>query len=141
MLFVRAHGAREGRDPIPLPELRGDDHRAMRALPGPERALPVPEVQLRGTVGGAVGQVAVLFRLMPQGVETDLNEVAKAVRTTLPGGVTIRGMQVKDIAFGLKSLLVSVVMDDAGGVLESTERAFAKVPHVESVEVMEEGLL
>lgn len=88
-----------------------------------------------------MGQVAVLFRLMPQGVETDFNEVAKAVRTALPTGVTIRGMQVKDIAFGLKSLLVSVVMDDAGGVLDSTERAFAKVPHVESVEVMEEGLL
>jgi elongation factor 1-beta len=88
-----------------------------------------------------VGQVAVLFRLMPQGVETDLNEVAKGVRSALPTGVTVRGMQVKDIAFGLKSLLVSVVMDDAGGILESTERAFSKVPHVESVEVMEEGLL
>jgi len=50
-------------------------------------------------------------------------------------------MQVKDIAYGLKSLLVSVVMADAGGILESVEHAFAKVPHVESVEVMEEGLL
>jgi elongation factor 1-beta len=88
-----------------------------------------------------MGQVAVLFRLMPQGVETDLNEMAKGVRASVPTGVTIRGMQVKDIAFGLKSLLVSAVMDDTGGVLESTERAFAKVPHVESVEVMEEGLL
>jgi translation elongation factor EF-1beta len=36
---------------------------------------------------------------------------------------------------------VSVVMADAGGILESVEHAFAKVPHVESVEVMEEGLL
>jgi elongation factor 1-beta len=88
-----------------------------------------------------VGQVAVLFRLMPQGVETDMNEIAKGVRSSVPVGVTVRGMQVKDIAYGLKSLLVSVVMDDTGGVLESTERAFAKVPHVESVEVMEEGLL
>jgi len=88
-----------------------------------------------------MGQVAVLFRLMPQGVETDLNEVAKGVRAVLPEGVTIRGMQVKDIAFGLKSLLVAVVMNDSGGVLEMTERGFAKVPHVESVEVMEEGLL
>jgi len=33
------------------------------------------------------------------------------------------------------------VMADTGGILESTENAFAKVPHVESVEVMEEGLL
>jgi elongation factor 1-beta len=88
-----------------------------------------------------MGQVAVLLRLMPQGVETDLNEVAKGVRGAIPAGVTIRGMQVKDIAFGLKSLLVAVVMSDAGGLLEMTERSLAKVPHVESVEVMEQGLL
>jgi elongation factor 1-beta len=88
-----------------------------------------------------MGQVAVLFRLMPQGVETDMRQLAEGVRTSVPKGVTIRGMQVKDIAFGLKSLLVSVVMDDAGGYLDSTEQALAKVPHVESVEVMEEGLL
>ena len=88
-----------------------------------------------------MGQVAVLFRLMPQSVETDMEAIAKAVKPTLPAGVTVRGMQVKDIAFGLKSLLVSVVMADTGGILESTEQALAKIPHVESVEVMEEGLL
>ena len=88
-----------------------------------------------------MGQVAVLFRLMPSGVETDLNVIANGVRSSLPSGVRVRGLQVKDIAFGLKSLLVSVVMDDVGGILESTEHAFAKIPHVESVEVMEEGLL
>jgi elongation factor 1-beta len=88
-----------------------------------------------------VGKVAVLFRLMPHGVESDLHEIGKHVATSVPAGVTIRGMQVKEIAYGLKSLLVSVVMDDAGGILESTEQALAKVPDVESVEVMEEGLL
>ncbi len=88
-----------------------------------------------------MGRVAVLFRLMPQGVDTDMKKLAEGVRASLPKGVEVRGMQVKDIAYGLKSLLVSVVMDDAGGVLDSTEQAFAKVPHVESVEVMEEGLL
>ncbi len=88
-----------------------------------------------------MGQVAVLFRLMPQGVDTDFRAVAEGVRASLPAGVTVRGMQVKDIAFGLKSLLVSVVMSDTSGILDSTEQAFAKIPHVESVEVMEEGLL
>ncbi len=88
-----------------------------------------------------MGSVAVLFRVMPQGVETDMSSLAKGVRDAVPAGVTVRGMQVKDIAFGLKSLLVSVIMPDAGGVLGTTEEAFAKVPHVESVEVMEEGLL
>jgi elongation factor 1-beta len=88
-----------------------------------------------------MGRVAVLFRLMPHGVETDLQDVAKQVTTSLPAGVTIRGMQVKDIAYGLRSLLVSVIMDDIEGILDSTEHALAKIPHVESVEVMEEGLL
>ncbi|MGI0132572.1 MAG: elongation factor 1-beta [Thermoplasmata archaeon] len=88
-----------------------------------------------------MGQVAVLFRLMPQGVETDLNAVAAGAKESLPAGVTVRGTQVKDIAYGLKALLISVVMNDAGGVLDATEQALAKVPHVESVEVMEEGLL
>lgn len=88
-----------------------------------------------------MGQVAILFRLMPQGVETDMHALAAGVREATPSGVTIRGMQVKEIAYGLKSLLVSVLMADSGGILETTENAFAKVPHVESVEVMEEGLL
>jgi elongation factor 1-beta len=88
-----------------------------------------------------MGQVGVLFRLMPQGVETDLQEVAKGVKAALPAGVTIRGMQSKDIAYGLKSLLVSVVMNDETGIVDRTEQAFAKIPQVESVEVMEEGLL
>jgi elongation factor 1-beta len=88
-----------------------------------------------------MGQVAVLFRLMPDAIETDLTAIANEVKPSLPAGVTVRGMQVKDIAYGLKSLLVSAVMPDAAGILQSTEEALAKIPHVESVEVMEEGLL
>ncbi len=88
-----------------------------------------------------MGEVAVLFRLMPQGVETDMEALATGVRSATPPGVRLRGLQVKDIAFGLKALLVAVVMPDTGGVLEQVEKAYATVPHVESVEVMEEGLL
>ena len=88
-----------------------------------------------------MGRVAVLFRLMPKGVETDVAAIERQVRSSVPTGVTVRGTQVKDIAFGLKSLLGSGVMDDTGGVLESTENALARLPEVESVEVMEEGLL
>jgi elongation factor 1-beta len=88
-----------------------------------------------------MGEVAVLFRLMPKSVETDLKAMGDALRGALPAGVRIRGIQVKDIAYGLKALLVSVVMPDSGGVLEATEHALAKLPSVESVEVLEEGLL
>jgi elongation factor 1-beta len=88
-----------------------------------------------------MGEGAVLFRLMPRGVESDMKAIGEGVRTAMPVGARIRGMQVKDIAYGLRALLVSVVMSDAGGILQATEEALAKVPDVESVEVMEEGLL
>ena len=88
-----------------------------------------------------MGEVAVLFRLMPKSVETDLKALGDSVRGVVPAGVRVRGMQVKDIAYGLRALLVSAVMGDTGGVLEATEQALAKLPNVESVEVLEEGLL
>ncbi len=88
-----------------------------------------------------MGQVAVLFRLMPQSVDTDMRALGESVRAALPDGAKLRGLQVKDIAYGLQALLVSVVMSDAGGILQTTEEALAKLPHVESVEVMEEGLI
>jgi elongation factor 1-beta len=87
-----------------------------------------------------VGEVAVLFRLMPDAVETDLRALGDAVRGRLPAGVALRGLQIKDIAYGLRALLVAVTMSDAAGVLPATEEALAALPHVASVEVMEEGL-
>ncbi len=88
-----------------------------------------------------MGDVVVLLRLMPHGVETDMNALAAGVKGAVPEGVRLRGMQVKDIAFGLKALLVAAEMPDAGGVLDRLEGALAKVPGVESVEVMEESLI
>ncbi len=88
-----------------------------------------------------MGEVVVLFRLMPHGVETDLDAVATGVRASLPAGVRIRGLQVKEIAYGLRALLVAASMPDSGGLLDSVERAFAAVAGVESVEVMEESLV
>ncbi|MFZ0830390.1 MAG: elongation factor 1-beta [Thermoplasmata archaeon] len=87
-----------------------------------------------------MSEVLVLFRLMPHGVDTDMNALAAGVKTALPEGVRIRGMQIKDIAYGLKALLVAAAMPDAGGILDRVEEAFAKVAGVESVEVMEESL-
>ncbi|MGC2288284.1 MAG: elongation factor 1-beta [Thermoplasmata archaeon] len=88
-----------------------------------------------------MGEVVVLFRLMPHGVETDMNALAAGVKDAVPDGVRIRGMQIKDIAFGLKALLVAAAMPDAGGILDQMEGALARVPGVESVEVMEESLV
>lgn len=88
-----------------------------------------------------MSEVVVLFRLMPHGVDTDMNALAAGVKGVLPPEVKVRGMQIKGIAFGLRALLVAASMPDAGGLLDRVEEALAQVTGVESVEVMEESLV
>ncbi|EQD35862.1 Translation elongation factor EF1B, beta chain, archaeal [mine drainage metagenome] len=88
-----------------------------------------------------MGTVSVLYRVMPQDVRVDMRALAEGAKAALPPQVKLRGLQVRDVAYGLKELLVAVQMDDAGGILEQVERALAAVPHAESVEVLESSLL
>jgi elongation factor 1-beta len=89
----------------------------------------------------SMGTVSVLYRVMPQGVQVDMKALAEGARAALPPAVRLRGLQVRDVAYGLKELLVAVQMDDAGGILEQVEKALAALPHAESVEVLESTLL
>ena len=89
-------------------------------------------------MGSTVGLV---IRVMPTGVDVDMKGMAEGVRHAMPKEASVRGMQIRDVAFGLKALLVSVQIPDAGGLQEQIEHALAKVPHVESVEVVDTTLV
>jgi elongation factor 1-beta len=78
---------------------------------------------------------------MPTSVDVDMKTMAEGVRGAVPPEAKIRGLQVKDIAYGLKALLVMVQMDDKGGVVDKVEAAFKAIPHVENVEVIDTTLL
>jgi elongation factor 1-beta len=88
-----------------------------------------------------MGTVNVIYRVLPTGVEVDMKLLAEGARGALPPEVKLRGMQVRDVAYGLKELLLSVQMDDTGGVTDRVEQALAAVPHAESVEVLESSLI
>jgi elongation factor 1-beta len=89
-------------------------------------------------MGSTVGLV---IRVMPTGVDVDLKALAEGARHALPSEAKLRGMQTRDIAFGLKALLLSVHISDEGGLQEKIEHALQKVPHVESVEVIDTTLV
>ncbi len=89
-------------------------------------------------MGSTVGLV---LRVMPTGVEVDMKTVAEKVRAAMPKEANLRGMQIRDIAFGLKALLVSVHVPDSGGMQEQVEKALSTVPNVESVEVIDTTLV
>lgn len=89
-------------------------------------------------MGSTVGLVV---RVMPTGVDVDMKLLAEGARAVMPKEANLRGMQVRDVAFGLKALLISVHVPDSGGVQEQVEKALSGVAHVESVEVIDTTLV
>jgi len=88
-----------------------------------------------------MGEVALQYRILPEGVDIDLNKMLEDVKKALPTGATLRASEQKPLAFGLKALHVLVVMDDKKGGAEQVEAAISGVAGVQSVEIVEMGLL
>ena len=86
-----------------------------------------------------MGKVAVSFRIMPEGVEVDLDKVQTQVRKSLGGA--LKKLEVKPVAFGLKAVEAIVVVDDRSGELERIEAALGAIPGVGGVETTEVTLL
>lgn len=88
-----------------------------------------------------MGEVALQYRVLPDGLEVDLDKLRKDVEDALPGGAVMKAAEKKPLAFGLQALHVLVVLDDKEGGAEAVEEAIAGVAGVQSVEVVQMGLL
>jgi elongation factor 1-beta len=82
-----------------------------------------------------MGKVMAVIKVMPDSVDRDVNTIMDGLKNALPKSAELKGMQVKPIAFGLKAIIVAIVVSDTEGGTEPVEAAFAKVPGVESVTV------
>jgi elongation factor 1-beta len=81
------------------------------------------------------------YRILPEGLEVDLTRLEGDIKNALPGGARLRAAEQRPLAFGLKALHVLIVMDDKKGGADQVEDAISKVPGVQSVEIVEMGLL
>jgi elongation factor 1-beta len=88
-----------------------------------------------------MGEVGLQYRILPEGLEVDLDKVERDIRAALPGGAGLKASEKRPVAFGLKALHVLIVLDDKKGGAEQVEAAIAGVAGVQSVEIVEMGLL
>ena len=88
-----------------------------------------------------MGEVGLQYRILPEGLEVDLTKLEGDIKNALPDGARLRAAEQRPLAFGLKALHVLIVMDDKKGGSEQVEDAISKVPGVQSVEIVEMGLL
>lgn len=85
-----------------------------------------------------MGDVAAKIKIMPESVETDLVELKDKIKAVIPAGADLHGDIVEEpIAFGLKALIITLIVNDEEGGTEPAEEAFAKVSGVENVQVLE----
>ena len=86
-----------------------------------------------------MGSVAITYRIMPEDASTDLGPIREGIKKAV--GPALKGMQEKDVAFGLRAILALAVVDDASGAGEKLESALSAIPHVGSVEAIDLPLI
>lgn len=83
-----------------------------------------------------MAQVILTFKIMPESPDVDLSLVKqKASDMISEFGGEVGKSEEQPIAFGLKALLLFVVMDESKGSTDSLEENLGKVEGVQSVEV------
>ena len=88
-----------------------------------------------------MGEVIALIRLMPDGVISDeeLQNIWDTVKKVVKPPAKLGRIEIKDIAFGLRGLDVTVSVPDSEGGVEPVVEALSKIDQVESVEVVDVG--
>ncbi len=84
-----------------------------------------------------MADVVVSLRIMPSSPDVDLDSIfsaAKEAIVSFAGNENMR-QEIQPVAFGLKSLNITFVMDEKKGSTDALEESISKLEGVESVEV------
>jgi len=84
----------------------------------------------------------VVFKIMPDGAEVDIEALGKSVLETtqkVAPSAKVQNIEFKPIAFGLKSVEATVLMSDGEGGPDPLEEAFNELEGVGSATVAQLG--
>ena len=92
-----------------------------------------------------MGDVVGLIRVMPVEVLEDnqLSEMMEQIKSLIKPPARVGNIEIKNIAFGLKGINVTVVIPDKAGQggLDPIAEQISKIEKVETAEVTDVGLL
>ena len=88
-----------------------------------------------------MGEVIALIRLMPDGVITDkdMDFITAEVKKVVQKPARLGRVEVKQIAFGLRGLDVTIAVPDVEGGLDPIVEKLGKIKKVDNVEVVDVG--
>jgi len=88
-----------------------------------------------------MGEVIALIRVMPSEMlkDEELEKIISEIKTVIKEPIKLGQIEIKDIAFGLRGLNVTVSVPDEEGGLDPVVEILSKIEKVDSVEVMDVG--
>jgi len=88
-----------------------------------------------------MGEVIALIRLMPDGVveDKDIQQIMDEIKKVVKKPVKLGRVEVKEIAFGLRSVDVTVIVPDSEGGLDPVVEILGKIKKIDGVEVVDVG--
>jgi translation elongation factor aEF-1 beta len=88
-----------------------------------------------------MGEVIALIRLMPDGVVSDkeMDLISDEVKKAVQKPARLGRVEIKEIAFGLRGLDVTVAVPDIEGGLDPIVEKLGKIKKVDNVEVVDVG--
>jgi len=76
------------------------------------------------------------FRVLPTGVDVDLEALMEKIEGSLPENTKVEIYRKDPIAFGLNALVMNILMEDKAGGTDHVEEAIMSHDEVESLEVV-----
>ena len=88
-----------------------------------------------------MGEVIALIRLMPDGVLSDdeIQKILDEIKVVVKEPVKLGKVEVKNIAFGLRGVDVTVSVPDSEGGLDPVVEILSSIEKVDNVEVVDVG--
>lgn len=81
-----------------------------------------------------MGDVAVVFKILPGDAETDMKKLSSDVREKIKGMCEINKIEMQEIGFGLSAIRLEVIVPDEEGKITRVEDVLSKIDGVGQVD-------
>ncbi len=81
-----------------------------------------------------MGDVAVVFKILPEDAETDMSALESSVRDVISGICEVNKMTIEEIAFGLKAIRLEAIMKDEEGQIGKVEDLIREIPGISQID-------